>query len=212
MAAGRNWLVNCGLAAGPLFVAAFLIEGATRAGYQPLRHPVSSLALGEYGWTQTANFLVAGVLMLAFAAGLWRALGTRTVAILVAIWGVGLLGAGTFATDPVNGYPPGTPNQIAEATTHGALHDLFSVPGFIALAVAIVVFAVRFARRRRQGWAAYSVASAIVLAAGFVLASAAFGGAPNLLSVGGLFQRIAVVAGFAWLTALALFIRKETHS
>ena len=67
-------LLTCGAIAGPLFVVIFLVEGATRTGYNPLRHPVSSLALGNFGWMQTANFIVAGLLMVAFALGLWLTL------------------------------------------------------------------------------------------------------------------------------------------
>jgi len=52
---------------------------------------------------------------------------------LVGIWGVGLIGAGAFLTDPVSGYPPGTPPMPVEATTSGALHDLSSVAAFFAL-------------------------------------------------------------------------------
>jgi Protein of unknown function (DUF998) len=63
-------LLYCGLAAGPVFVTTFLAEGATRPGYRPSRHPVSSLALGPRGWVQTANFAVTGTLVLAGAAGL----------------------------------------------------------------------------------------------------------------------------------------------
>ncbi len=63
-------LLGCGVIAGPLFVVAFLIEGATRADYDPLRHPVSSLAFDDFGWMQVANFIVTGLLMLAFAIGL----------------------------------------------------------------------------------------------------------------------------------------------
>ncbi len=48
-------------------------EGAVRDGYRPLRHPVSSLALGPRGWIQAGNFAVAGTLFLAGAAGLARA-------------------------------------------------------------------------------------------------------------------------------------------
>src|SRR6266851_3237333 len=58
-------LVRCGLAAGPVFVAVFGAEGAVREGYSPLRHPVSSLALGPRGWIQAANFAVTGTLVLA---------------------------------------------------------------------------------------------------------------------------------------------------
>ncbi|MGH3184154.1 MAG: DUF998 domain-containing protein [Streptosporangiaceae bacterium] len=48
-------LLYCGAAAGPLFVAVFVVEGARRAGYKPLRHPVSSLSLGPHGWVQVAT-------------------------------------------------------------------------------------------------------------------------------------------------------------
>jgi hypothetical protein len=66
-------LLCCGVAAGRVFVAAFLVEGAVRDGYRPLRHPVSSLALGSRGWIQAGNFAVTGTLFLAAAAGLARA-------------------------------------------------------------------------------------------------------------------------------------------
>lgn len=42
----------------------------TRSRCDPLRHPLSSLALGDWGWTQIANSTVAGLLTLAFSAGL----------------------------------------------------------------------------------------------------------------------------------------------
>jgi uncharacterized protein DUF998 len=66
-------LLVCGAIAGPLFTIAWAVEGATRANHNPLRHPVSSLELGDFGWTQMANFIVAGLLTLAFAVGLKRA-------------------------------------------------------------------------------------------------------------------------------------------
>ena len=108
-------LLACGIIGGPVFVLAFLVEGATRVNYEPLRHPVSSLALGDSGWTQTANFIITGLLTLAFAAGLWHTLrpgkGSVWGPLLVGVWAVGLLGAGVFVTDPVSGYPPGTPTD-----------------------------------------------------------------------------------------------------
>jgi hypothetical protein len=66
-------LLRCGVAAGPAFMAVFLLEGAVRDGYRPLRHPVSSLALGPRGWIQAGNFALTGALFLAAAAGLARA-------------------------------------------------------------------------------------------------------------------------------------------
>jgi Protein of unknown function (DUF998) len=105
--AGRTrGLLRCGMWAGPAFTATFLAEGAVREGYRPLRHPVSSLALGPRGWIQTANFAVTGVLFLAGAAGLRlagdRLAGSRTGPVMVAAAGAGLIGsAATAVTMPV---------------------------------------------------------------------------------------------------------------
>src|SRR4030095_2407494 len=117
-------LLIAGVIAGPLFTSAWIAEGATRANYNPLRHPVSSLALGDYGWVQSSNFIVAGLLMLACSVGLRLVLGSQKGStwgpLLIAIWAVGLIGAGIFITDPVSGYPLGTPDLLLNPTTHGA--------------------------------------------------------------------------------------------
>ncbi|TMR96217.1 DUF998 domain-containing protein [Nonomuraea basaltis] len=218
-------LLLCGAIAGPLFVVAFLIQGATRAHYDPLRHPVSSLALGEYGWVQTANFILTGVLTLAFAVGLRRALkasagrphstirGSLWGPILVGVWGAMLVGAGLFTTDPVSGYPPGTPDLLVEYSSLSAeLHDLLSLPGFVAIPIACVVFAVRFARTREVGWVVYSAVSATGFVLADVLASMAFGQNPSLVAYGGLVQRLAVTIGWAWLTLLAVRLLRRRPS
>jgi len=62
-------LLTCGAIAGPLFVLVFLVLGASRAGYDPLRHPVSSLEIGALGWTQRLNFLITGFLVVASSMG-----------------------------------------------------------------------------------------------------------------------------------------------
>ena len=209
-------LFACGAIAGPLFVLVFLIEGAIRAGYDPLRHPVSSLALGDWGWTQTANFLVAGLLTLAFAVGLRLALrpgkGSAWGPPLVGVWAIGLLGAGTFPTDPVSGYPPGVPDRLSGYSWHGALHDLFSLTAFVALAAACFVFGRRFAARGERGWATYTVVTGVVFVGAFVLSSAGFGQAEGLVELAGLLQRVAVIAGFGWLTLLAVrFLRASSE-
>ncbi|KAA9373687.1 DUF998 domain-containing protein [Microbispora cellulosiformans] len=113
-------LLTCGLVAGPLFTAAYLTEGALRPHYRSLRHPVSSLAIGDRGWIQTVNFLVGGLLSLAFAVGLWRAGPSHWGASLVGGWAIGLLCAGIFRTDPVSGYPPGTPRPAPAQLPAGA--------------------------------------------------------------------------------------------
>lgn len=212
----RSWtkvLLRCGAVGGPLFVIAFLVEGATRANYNPLRHPVSSLALGDLGWTQSANFLITGLLMLALAVGVRRALQTRGRgsfwgSLLIGMWAIGLLGAGVFVTDPVSGYPPGTP-AFGEHSFRGMLHDIFSLAGFAGLIAAGIVFACNFARWEEKGWAIYSAVSGSLVAIGFVLASVGFTQAEGYVGIAGLVQRVTVAVGFCWLTLLAIHVLKS---
>lgn len=195
-------LCTCGVLAGPLFVVAFLIQGAVKpGGYDALRHPVSSLALGPYGWVQTAVFLVCGLLTVAFAAGLARLAGVRRKigAVLVGLWGAGLVGAGLFVTDPVSGYPAGTPDLLVDYTTAGILHDLFSVPAFFSLAVATFVLAAGSG----GGWAAYSVLSGLAFLGFFFLSGVGFQQDPALVDTAGLWQRLSLLTGWTWLTLLA---------
>jgi hypothetical protein len=204
-----NRLLVAGVIAGPLFVAVFLLAGWWRSGYDPVRHPVSSLALGgAVGWVQIANFLIAGGLTLLFAVGLRRSLrpgpGAVMGPVLVGGWGVGLLGAGLFVTDPVSGYPAGTPAMPVQASWPGLLHDGFSVVGFAAFVAAMFVFAYAFARRRAPAWSVYSGLSGLAFAALFVLASAGFSQDPRWVDTAGLWQRLTVGIGWLWLTLLAL--------
>lgn len=85
-------LLRCGVVAGPVFVTVFLVEGAVREGYGPLRHPVSSLALGPRGRVQAVNFAVTGTLILAGATGLARASDAVTARVAPAL--IGAAGAG----------------------------------------------------------------------------------------------------------------------
>ncbi len=151
--AGRTRrLLHCGIWAGPVFTATFLAEGAARDGYRSLRHPVSSLALGPRGWVQTANFAVAGILCLADAAGLRRAAdrlaGCRVGTVMVAAAGAGLIGSAVFRTDPVGGYPPGTPDMPARFSRGGTAHNLAAIPVFLGLPAAAASYGWRSWRAR----------------------------------------------------------------
>jgi hypothetical protein len=209
-------LLACGVIGPPLFVAVFLVASVVHPpGYDPLRHTVSAFVLGELGWVQSANFLVTGGLLLAFAFGLRPALrrygGGRWAPVLVGLLAVGLIGAdpvgaGVAANAP---YPPGTP-MVADRTLHGVLHDLFGTPVFLGLPVACCVVAYRFAAAGRKGWARYSVVTAVAFLAGFVLTSMALAQPPVLIPpVGGLLQRLTIVIGWTWLAALALHLLRQ---
>jgi hypothetical protein len=200
-------LLHCGLAAGPVFVTAFLAEGAARDGYRPLRHPVSSLALGPGGWVQSANFAVTGILFLAGAAGLSRAdepaIGTRAGPVLIRAAGAGLIGSAIFPTDPVSGYPPGTPDLLPAPSRAGTVHNLAAIPVFLGLPAAAAGSSWRSFRIGQRGFGLYSAGTAITMLAAMALAAAGFSQSPRLVHLGGLFQRASIVTGFAWLTALS---------
>jgi hypothetical protein len=205
-------LLGCGALAGPAFVVMFTVEGARRPGYNPRRHPVSSLELGPGGWRQTVNFVIVGALQVAGALGLARdsraSIGNRVGPVLVGAAGAGLIGSGAFVTDPVSGYPPGTPDAPARPTRSGIVHDLCAVPTFLGLPAAQLASARSFLHAGHHGWARYSGASACLMGISFVLASAAFGQVRRLVPYGGALQRLSVSIGFAWLTALFVRARR----
>jgi hypothetical membrane protein len=203
-------LLACGAIAGPLFVIVFLIEGATRVGYDPLRHPVSSLAIGDFGWMQVANFIITGVLLLAFAIGLQRALrhstGTAAGPLLLGLVGVGFIGAGIFITDPISGYPPGTPLLPTVYSEHGRIHDLFGILVFFGLPVACFVFSRRFALLGERGcWAVYSALSGVAMFVASILAGMGFNQALGFADFAGVFQRLSIIIGLSWTTLLAVY-------
>jgi hypothetical protein len=200
-------LLRCGVAAGPVFTAVFLLEGAIRDEYRPLRHPVSSLALGSRGWIQAGNFAVAGTLFLAGAAGVARAgdpaSSSRAAPALIGAAGAGLICSAVFTTDPVSGYPPGTPDALTQLSRAGAAHDLAAVPVFVGLPAAALVCGWRSWRAGQRGFGLYSAGTAVTMLATMGLAAAGFGQSPRLINIGGLFQRASIITGFTWLTALS---------
>jgi hypothetical membrane protein len=202
-------LLVCGIVAGPLFFAIFLIAGALRPDYDPLRHPVSSLELGPTGWVQSLNFILTGTLVVLFGIGIRSTVrklgGGRTVPILFMLVGAGLIGAGLFAPDPLSGYPPGTPPAAVSPSLHRVLHDLFSTPVFTALPAACIILARRFAKRRRIGWAIYSALSAAMMIILFVMSSIAFAQGSPLTPIGGLLQRLTLASAFLWMALLGLW-------
>jgi hypothetical protein len=209
-------LLRCGVAAGPVFVAVFLLEGAVRDGYHPLRHPVSSLALGSRGWIQTGNFALAGTLFLAGAAGLARAgdpaASSRVTPALIGAAGAGLIGSAVFTTDPVSGYPPGTPDALTEPSRAGAAHNLAAVPVFLGLPAAALACGWRSWRAGQRGAALYSGGTAVTMLAAMALAGAGFGQSPRLVHLGGLFQRASIITGFTWLTARSARALQRAHA
>lgn len=206
-------LLICGAIAGPLFTLIWFVTGVLRISYDPIRHPISALSLGELGWTQIVNFIITGLLTLLLAFGLRRMQQSRHTPawapLLIASVGIGFLGTGFFATDPLNGYPPETPFIILPPTVVGFLHLVFA--SFIfGLPVAGFVFARLFATRGERNWAVYSLMTAIAFILIYLIGMAGFLQVEGLSNYAGLYQRISVIIGLTWMTLLSLYLLKST--
>jgi Protein of unknown function (DUF998) len=187
-------LLGYGVLAGPCYVVMVLGQAAVRPGFDLTRDDASLLSNGRLGWVQVANFVVTGLMIIAFAVGIRRALGPGAIWAprLIGLYGLGLIAAGLFIADPMNGFPPGTPaGRPAEISLHGMLHLFGAAIGFLGLIAACFVLARHFSRMRRRGLAIVSRVTGAIFLLGFAgLASGS--GSP------------AVVAGF-WVSLLAVW-------
>ena len=175
-------LLGYGVIAGPCCVVVSLAQALTRPGFDLSRHEWSLMANGERGWIQVANLVVTGLMVIAFAVGLRRALATGTGARwaprLVAVYGVSLVAAGLLRADPALGFPAGTPAGPGPVSWHGTAHFEAGGIGFSCLAIACFVLAERSSARRysaerRRGWARFSRLTGVVFLAGFAMVASA---------------------------------------
>ena len=163
------------------------------------------------------RFLVAcGTLTLGFALGLRRVLhagkGAAWGPLLLGVFGLLLILAGIFVTDPGQGYPVGVA-PLAHPTGHGIIHALCGLAIFVTLPIATFVMTRRFAGDPRwRGWALYSLLTGLIMIASFVLSqwlgaldqNGTIQNAPM-----GLVQRVGIIAGWVWVSLLAIALLRK---
>jgi hypothetical protein len=196
-------LANAGILAPLIFAGGVIVAGWLRPGYDPRHHGISDLARGPFGWLQTANFLVTGLLLLGFTLGLRRALppsrAARLAGLLLVLGGVGLLLLGLCPRDLAGETP----------TWRGAIHN---IAGNSLLSLPLAGLALAPAVRHDPIWRptlALSVGIGLLtllLLPGYV--SALRGGALHPWS--GLIQRLLVLGPLCWVEALAIRLRRVT--
>jgi hypothetical protein len=136
---------------GPVLFAAILLgltvvqyDFMLGLGWRPLGDPAgawpSGLALGPYGWAQVANFVLSGILLMIFAAGLHPGAtdgrGSRVGPALLFVAGAAMALMG-FETDP--------PLQsTGPRTLHNLIHDLAFALFVLALLPAFFFLWQRF--------------------------------------------------------------------
>src|SRR5262245_60735295 len=132
-------LLRCGVVVGPLYLLVGVAQGLVRDGFSFARHPLSVLANGQYGWIQTANFAFTGLMVIAAAVGINRALGPKSKLLVgfLGAYGAAVFLASFFPADPVDGFPPGTPLGMPTAiSTTGLIHFACGGLGFACLPIS----------------------------------------------------------------------------
>lgn len=203
-------LLGYGAVAGPLYVIVVLIQALIRPGFDLFRDDASLLSNGSLGWIQIANFIATGLCVIACAVGLGRALSTGTGSVwaprLLALYGVGLIAAGLFVADPMNGFPPGTPAGRPETISlHGILHIIAAAVGFLGLIATCFVLARRFAVERRRAMSIFSVTTGVFFLAAF--GGLASGSSSPVVVIG---FWAALIVAWTWLATVTVDAYRHT--
>jgi hypothetical protein len=157
-----------------LVLTAIQYDFMLRLGWQPLADPTgawpSGLALGPHGWAQTASFVVSGLLLMLFAAGLHLGAaggrGSRVGPTLLFIAGAAMALMG-FETDPIR--------RTGPRTLHGWVHDLAFVLFVLALLPAFFFLWRRFRGDVLwQGHARYTLATGVIATLLLILPGVAY--------------------------------------
>ena len=198
-------LASAGICAPILFAIGFLMQGLLRTdlrlGYNQIAQEISDLTAGPDGWMQQVNFIVFGLLIIAFGVGLFwgvRKASPWMVGPALVVWnGVELIIAGLF---------PRSENAAGHIYDPLGVHMMNGMLFFVNIGIVLFILSLQFARDERwRDLAIYTRVSGIAL---FVL---------NVLNgyfaeaVGdplhpwlGLFQRSIISVWFLCLIILAL--------
>lgn len=198
-------LAAAGVCAPILFTIGFVMQGFLRTdlrlGYNPIAQEVSDLTAGPLGWVQQVNFLVFGLLVIAFGIGLSQGVRKASpwmVGPALVVWnGIELIIAGLF---------PRSENAAGHIYDPLGVHMMNGMFFFLCIGIVLVILSLQLARDERwRNLAIYTRVTGILV---FVL---------NVLNgffaeaVGdplhpwlGLFQRTILAVWFLCLIILAL--------
>lgn len=193
---------------GPIwFTILVVILGSIRPGYSHLTQAISEL--GEVGapnaMIQNINFLVLGLLTLAFAFGLDRGVGggegSKSGPALLGVFAVvALMGNAFLPCDPGCDF----------VTVTGTLHNVTGLTGFLAFIAATLIISRRLMNDPSwQGYTSYSLASGGLAAAFLVIWILSPGALPSL---SGMFQTLMVGVVLLWIAVMATrLLRLSVH-
>ncbi len=195
-----RFLSLCGIAAPIIFVILLIIAGFLYEGYSHATQAVSELGgvEAQYPIVQNVNFIVVGILIVAFAFGLHRGIGygkgSRLGPILVGIFGIIMVPRVFLPCDPGCGWESFT----------GAMHNLTGLGGFVAVCTGIIL--VRRRMKEDPNWQSYrgyflitGVAALVSLVAWIAVSKAA-----GIDALNGVLQRVFAGIVFLWIEVVAI--------
>ncbi len=196
-----------GIVAPISFTTVVIVLGFMQPGYNHVSHTISELgAVGaSNAGIQNANFVVTGILTLAFAFGLHGGIsggkGSRIGPSLVALWGLALVASGFFQLDPKEAVTACTSTPSISTCAPG-LHDVAGLTGFAASGAAAVVLSRRLRTDPQwRSYASFSVVAGllmIVFLGGFMLSF------PHFPAYVGVVQRLMVGTILLWTEVMAI--------
>jgi len=176
---------------GPLVLVALDIAAAvSEPKYSLIRDSISALGLTSLGWIQTVGFVVFGLMVEIFTAGLFLNIRRRHLFDfgigLLTFFGFGLALIGLFRTDPIGGL----------STLSGRIHvwAAYSVLGLFPVALALLLSSIENDPNWR-GLFHYTIITGILA---FTLAIGRLF-LPQNISWFGLYERILVANVLVWL-------------
>lgn len=187
-----NRLIAGALAA---FIVVVVAQDVLRDDLSAVKHQVSHLSLGPYGWVNILALTTAGLAVLALGWSVRQQTDRRWPVRWLTVVGVGLVIAGLFVSDA----PPGT-RYVDTVTWHGPLHDVGGGLTFIGLIATCLVTRCLVSAR-------WGLIAALTVAVSWVAASAMTAVAyadPSAFQLSGIAERFALFTGIIWLIVLAL--------
>ena len=203
-------LAAAGIVGPILFAMAFVVQGLFRLDeYSPVAESVSALEAGPGGWVQQVNFVVFGLLTIAFAVGLH--LGMRPSRAGIA--GPAILGLSAVAMI-LNGAVFPLREDAAGLTYDPGGHFVFGLMYFLSSAAWPIVLSWRLAGDPRwRSLATYSLVSGITIAILFVANGVLVIPDDALLHpYAGLAQRTVLAVLFPCMILLALRLLRVTRA
>ncbi len=142
-----------------------------------------------------------GLGVFAYAVGVNQTLNTDLGAVLLAIFGFGMIVAGVFVPDAVRGYPPGAPSDTSAKPTWQAL--VHAIVGGPVAFLAPFGASLTVAGHLQGAWRLYTVLTAVAGLAMTIWTAIAF---QTNAAKTGLIQRGLIFVYWSWIVLLGIHL------